>query len=194
MMNSRYTTKNYDPGKKVSEEDIEQLKEVLRLSASSINSQPWKFTFVKDEGIKKQLAEASYFNEERVSKASDLVIFSVLSSPDEFRDNIVEYLPEAKVAFYDNFLKPQGEGIVKNWMAHQVYLALGFFLSACASMGIDSTPMEGIDTAKYKEIAGLESHDPLFAVAIGYRDAEDFNQPERNAKSRLEQELVINEL
>ena len=53
-------------------------------------------------------------------------------------------------------------------------------------MGIDATPMEGIEPENYDKIAGLEQYASIVAVAIGYRDAEDFNQPTRKPKSRLD--------
>lgn len=65
LAQTRYTTKRYDAGKKVSDQQIKELQEILRLSPSSINSQPWKFTFVGDESLKKQLASVSFFNEEK---------------------------------------------------------------------------------------------------------------------------------
>ena len=49
LAQTRYTTKRYEAGKKVSDQQIKGLQEILRLSPSSINSQPWKFTFVGDE-------------------------------------------------------------------------------------------------------------------------------------------------
>lgn len=42
----RYTTKRYDASKKVAQADLEVLCEALRLSASSINSQPWRFVVI----------------------------------------------------------------------------------------------------------------------------------------------------
>ena len=45
---NRYTTKMYN-GKRIPEDTLNQLKEILRLSPSSINSQPWQFVFVGDE-------------------------------------------------------------------------------------------------------------------------------------------------
>ena len=50
-MLSRYTTKVYDHTKKINDQSIENLKEILRLSPSSINSLPWKFTFVRDQTL-----------------------------------------------------------------------------------------------------------------------------------------------
>jgi len=194
LMNTRYTTKKYDSKRKVEGHKIEELKKVLQLSASSINSQPWKFTFVKNPEIKAQLAEASFFNKPKVLDCDTVVVFSVLDSAEDFENQITEFLPQGAIDYYNSMLKPQGEATVKSWMSHQVYLALGFFLSACISMGIDSTPMEGIEADKYKEIIGNKKHDPLFAVAIGYRAEDDKNQPSIHAKSRLDENLVINEI
>lgn len=42
-------------------------------------------------------------------------------------------------------------------MIRQVYLALGVFLSACAAMEIDSTPIEGIIIDEYAKIRKLHS-------------------------------------
>ena len=41
-LNQRYTTKKYDASKRISSEELAIIKEALRLSPSSINSQPWK--------------------------------------------------------------------------------------------------------------------------------------------------------
>jgi len=64
QMKNRYTVKKYNPQGKISEEQIAALQEILHLSPSSINSQPWNFVFVNDPELKKQLADKSYFNKE----------------------------------------------------------------------------------------------------------------------------------
>ena len=43
LMQNRYTTKYYDPNKKISKDDIDSLLECLRLTPSSVNCQPWHF-------------------------------------------------------------------------------------------------------------------------------------------------------
>ncbi|WP_196885156.1 NAD(P)H-dependent oxidoreductase [Aureivirga sp. CE67] len=182
---NRYTTKKYDNTKKVSEEDIKKLKHILHLSPSSINSQPWNFIFVSDEETKNKLADASFFNAERIKDASHVVVFNTINNKSFFEKQINENLPEGAVGYYNAFLKEKPETEVVNWLSHQVYIALGVFLSACANMDIDSTPMEGIEPEKYAEILKLDEHTPLFAVAIGYRDENDANQPTITAKQRL---------
>lgn len=187
----RYTTKKYDPNKKISEDNIKQLKEILRLSPSSINSQPWKFFFISDEIIKSKLASVSYFNEQKINEVSHLVVFSAIDDIELFEKQITENLPEGSVNYYNNFLKPLPETEIKSWLQHQVYLSLGFFLSACASLEIDSSPMEGLKNEEYDKILQLNGYKTLFAVAIGYRNPEDSNQPSIKPKSRLPFQNII---
>lgn len=191
IANSRYTTKKYDRETKVADETIEKLKEILRLSPSSINSQPWKFVFVSDEYVKSQLAEASYFNKNKINEASHLIVFNVIDDIEQFEAHIQAHLPEGSVAYYNTFIKPLPESEIKSWLAHQVYLSLGYFLSACAVMGVDSSPMEGIENEKYTRILSLGGYKTLFAVAIGRRDTTDANQPVLKPKSRLALDKVV---
>ena len=44
---SRYTTKAYDPNRKIPHEQFTRLLEILRLTPSSINIKPWHF-FIAD--------------------------------------------------------------------------------------------------------------------------------------------------
>lgn len=188
---SRYTTKKYNSGRKIDDDTIEKLKEIVRLSPSSINSQPWKFTFVADEKIKSKLSELSFGNREKVLNASHVVVFSVVKDAETFENIKLAHLPEYTAAYYNRVLKPTGDEQIMTWLTSQVYLSLGFFLSATASLGIDSTPMEGIDTKEYDAILQADDYKTLFAVAIGYRDEEDENQPSLTPKFRLEKDDVI---
>ena len=83
-MQKRYTTKVYNNSKKIDPIQIEELKEILRLSPSSINSQPWKFTFVSDPEIKTKLGAASFFNNDRIVNCDTLVVFSSISNLNMF--------------------------------------------------------------------------------------------------------------
>ena len=191
LARNRYTTKKYNASKKISPEQIKQLKEIVRLSPSSINSQPWKVHFIEEEKTKQALAKASLFNEQKVLDASHLVVFSTFNDISLFEEQIRKNLPPGSVAYYEKFLQHLPESELKAWFKHQVYLALGFFLGACANMGIDSTPMEGIVPAEYDEILQQEGYTALFSVAIGYRDETDANQPSFKPKLRLPLEAVV---
>ncbi|RXM37812.1 NAD(P)H-dependent oxidoreductase [Chryseobacterium sp. CH21] len=190
-MKNRYTVKKYNPQVKISEEQITTLQEILNLSPSSINSQPWNFVFVNDPELKKQLGDKSYFNKEKVLDSSHIIVFQVIKNVENFEKQIEENLPEGSVNYYRTMVKPKGEEAIKSWLGHQVYLSLGVLLSACAAMGIDSTPMEGIEPDQYDDILKNENYETLFAVAIGERDEADTNQPKFNPKKRLNAEKVI---
>lgn len=187
----RYTTKKFDASKKISKDKIEDLKHILKLSPSSINSQPWLFTFVSHSETKNALADASFFNALKIKNASHLVVFSVQDNLEQFERHVEDNLAEGSVNYYKQFVKEQPAEKTINWLSQQVYITLGFFLAACAAMEIDSTPMEGIEPEKYKDILKIKDHKVLFSVAIGYRDIEDGNQPELVGKSRLSTEKVI---
>lgn len=191
LMQHRYTTKMYNPSKKIDLDKKEELKEILRMSPSSINSQPWKFTFITDPKTKNDLAKASLFNDKRIENCDTLVVFSRINSIELFEKQIAETLPEGAVGYYNQFIKPQSEEQIKSWFDKQVYLALGIFLSACAEMKIDATPMEGIEPEKYNQILNSKDYQSLVGVAIGYRDLEDSNQPEKKPKSRRSINQVI---
>lgn len=190
-MQWRYTAKKYNSAEKLDSVYIEELKEVLRLAPSSINSQPWRFSFVSDAELKKTLAEASLFNAPKVLDCHTIVVFSRIDSIEAFEKQITTHLPEGAVAYYNQFLKQLPESELKAWFDKQVYLALGVLLGACAEMRIDATPMEGIEAAKYNTILGNEEHHALVAVAIGYRHEEDANQPNKNPKRRIPLDEVV---
>ena len=190
-MQQRYTTKKYDPSKKIDPQHIQELKEILVLSPSSINSQPWRFTFVSDKEVKKELSEVSWLNKSKVIDCDTVIVFSRINSPELFEKQIEEELPKGAVDYYREFLKSNPKEQLQAWFDRQVYLALGVLLSACAEMGIDATPMEGIEPENYDKVLGQTSHHAIVAVAIGYRDSEDFNQPHKNPKLRRSLEKVI---
>ncbi|MEM8524317.1 MAG: nitroreductase family protein, partial [Bacteroidota bacterium] len=161
------------------------------LSPSSINSQPWKFTFIQNEQTKKQLSEVSWLNTNKVLNCDTLVVFSRIDNISLFEKQISEELPEGAVNYFKEFIKPKSEEQIKAWFGHQLYLSLGIFLSACAEIGIDSTPMEGIEPENYNKILGLDNYHTMVAVAIGYRDEQDQNQPRKRPKSRRDLNKII---
>ena len=51
----RHATKKYDASKKIPQKDLNVLFEAMRLSASSINSQPWKFIVIESSKAKERM-------------------------------------------------------------------------------------------------------------------------------------------
>ena len=192
LLQSRYTTKVYDPSFRLSEEQLATIKEVLRLSPSSINSQPWAFELIEDKALKSVLAEESWSNLERVKQASLLIVFYTYRDVETFiKERIdTQETPAQAQTYFHNYVASQGSEAIQAWQTHQVYIALGVLLTSLASMGLDSTPMEGINVDKYDEILGREKYRPVLAVLVGRHAEDDFNHPSRKNKQRRDDVIV----
>ena len=184
LIQKRYTSKKYNSNKSIPQKKIEELKEILRLAPSSINCQPWKFTFVQNLEMKSKLASVSMHNTEKINQAQLLVVFSVVDDLEAFQQVVDNEFSPFRKEMYQKIKFNQSETELKNWMAKQVYISLGVGLTACAAMGLDSTAMEGIETEKYREILNMTTYKPLFAMAVGYGAEEDSNRLEVTPKSR----------
>ena len=69
----RYATKKFD-GRKISEEKIGELLELVRFAPSALNLQPWKIKIVTDQKIKDQLRPATN-DQEQITSCSHLLVF-----------------------------------------------------------------------------------------------------------------------
>lgn len=191
LIQKRYTAKKYNADKSILTDKIEALKEILRLTPSSINIQPWKFTFVQNTEVKAKLASVSMHNGEKINQAQLLIVFSVADDLDAFQKVVENEFSEMRSNWYNQMKASMPEADLKIWLAKQVYIALGVGLTASAAMGLDSTAMEGIETDKYKAILNMTTYKPLFAMAVGYGAEEDSNRLEVTPKSRRLLENVI---
>lgn len=209
-LNSRYTAKKYDETKRISAEDMDVIKEALRLTASSINSQPWKFIIIESDEAKQRLhdsyANMYQFNQPHAKTASHTILFAYdpkfttekfskrvdveVSSghlPAEMREQFM-----GAYAFADS--NTDENGYNGGWTKSQVYLAVGNALHTLARLGIDSTPMEGVDKDLLGEIfeKELDGHVCEVAIAMGYhKDGEDFNHGLPKARLAIEDIIEV---
>lgn len=186
-LNWRYATKKFDPNRKISQKDLENLTETLRLAPSSFGLQPWKFVIVKDPQTRQRL-KGHAWNQPQVTDASDLFVLCALTGMDEqyIRDFIEQTARQRGIAveglksyedMMSGFVKSLPPQDLQNWMKRQVYIALGMLLSECAHRKIDACPMEGFDGKKVDEVLGLAA-EGLTAVAmcpVGYRASDDLS-------------------
>ncbi len=187
----RYATKLYDTSLSVDDVTIGEIAEILRLSPSSINSQPWQFTIITDKKTKAQLAENSFFNKQKIEEAPILVVFSICNNLSAFEHWAQLELPKPNLDYYTSVIKPMGEEATKRWFTNQLYISIGILLSACATMELDATPMEGIDTKIYDSILDNVDYHATVAVAVGYRSGADKNQPDITPKQRRSLREVV---
>lgn len=195
----RYSTKAFDPSKKLTAEEADKIKTLLQYSPSSTNSQPWHFIVASTEEGKARVAKsaaANYvFNERKMLDASHVVVFCAKTAMDDaWLERVVDQeeadgrfaTPEAKAANDKGrrFFADMHRVSLKDdhqWMAKQVYLNVGNFLLGVAAMGLDAE--FGLKEKGYTS---------LVVVPVGHHSVEDFNAG--LPKSRLPLETTLTEV
>jgi len=208
-LSRRHTAKKYDASRKIPEADLKILFEAMRLSASSINSQPWKFIVLESDVAKQRLnntfANMHEYNKKHVFDSSQVILFA--HNPKYTREDYAKVVDkgikdkrtplenrEAAFAVYSFAeLNTDANGDTSSWTKAQTYLALGNTLHVLARLEIDATPMEGIDIELVnkefeKELDGYQCD---VALAIGYHHVEDdFNAKLPKSRLALDEILV----
>lgn len=207
-LQNRYTAKKYDPSKRVAQQDLEVIYEAIRLSASSINSQPWKFIVIESDQAKQRMhdsfANKFQFNQPHIKEASHIILFAynpnytradygrVIDADIASKRTKIEDREQSFGAFAFVDLNTDKDGNNAPWTKAQTYLALGNTLHVLARLGIDSTTMEGIDSEQISQLfeKELDGYICDVALTIGYHHREeDYNAT--MPKSRLLAKDVI---
>ncbi len=204
ILSTRYTTKKFNPSKKIASEDQEKIINLLKFSASSTNIQPWHFIIANDDVGKKRITKATQgffiFNEHKIIQASHVVVFACKNGiSEDYLSRITEkensdgrYSNEQQKIETHNGRKyfvdlhKNEFNDLSNWIQNQVYLNLGSFLLGVAALGIDAVPMEGFNAKILDKELGLteKGYSSLVIVALGYHADDDFNAS--LPKSRLD--------
>lgn len=210
-LNRRYATKKYDATKHISAEDMAVIKEALRMSPSSVNSQPWKFLIIESEAAKQRLYDTFVnkfeMNRNHAKEASQIILFAYNPrfTKEQYRKVVdVEvssgHLPAEMYdemlnkGFFFAELNTDDHGFNGQWTKAQTYLALGNALHTLARLGIDSTPMEGVDSKLIGEVfkEELDGYVCEVALAMGYHlEGEDYNNGRPKARLAMDDVITV---
>lgn len=188
----RHATKEFDPNKKVSDEDFQFIMETGRLSPSSFGFEPWRFVVIQNPELREKIKNTAWGAYGKLPEASHFVVILARTKKDTKYDSQylqdhfknVKNLPEDHMAKYlekiEQFQKVdfdllEGNRPLYDWAGKQTYLALGNMMTAAAQIGVDSCPIEGFDIEKMNKLLDEEEllEDGRFSisvmVAFGYR-------------------------
>ena len=181
----RYATKKFDSTRKIPAEIWDAFEESLVLTPSSFGLQPWKFLVIANPGIRANLMAESW-GQPQVTDASHYVVLTARtdldpSDIDDWMQRMVEIQGSSLEAvaplrgMIEGFAQAMSHEARHAWNIRQTYIALGQLMASAAILGIDACPMEGISTAGYDQVLGLEGSGYATAVAcaLGYRAADD---------------------
>lgn len=201
--NWRYATKKFDTTKKISKQDLEILKEAIRLSASSFGLQPYRVLIIENPELRAKLQPAAW-GQSQIVDASQLIVFANITNFGETEIDVsianttkTRGLPADALKGYGDFMKSKivalPEDVRNTWASKQTYLALGNLMNAASELKIDVTPMEGFEPAQVNEILGLGKLglNATLLATIGYRHEEDATQHYAKVRKSNE-ELFIN--
>lgn len=210
VLNKRYSTKAFDASRTLTEQQISQLEDLLQLSPSSTNIQPWHFVMAASQQGKQRIVDAGAqgffaFNQEKVLDSAVSIIFA---SKVELSETYLQHITDQEDAdgrFPQPDFKAQNHGArsifahmhqldykdFQHWADKQLYLNLGNFLLGVATMGLDAIAMEGFDLKALDGEFGLreQGFTASFVVSVGYGADGDFNRT--LPKSRLPKAEII---
>jgi len=206
-LNWRYATTKFDSSKSISDNDIEKLKEIVKLSPSSWGFQFYKIFVVTDPKLKQQLSPAAY-NQDQIVDCSHLFIFcSYNNVREEDIDQMIAQFHNKRSnddSYNKESIDNYGDGAKKSilkmepnrqeeWLKKQCYIALGQLMVGCADMRIDSCPMEGFKSDEVDLILDLKAQNltSVVLLPVGYRTSNDKYQ--YKTKVRKSDELLFEE-
>lgn len=177
----RYAVKKFSIDKKISETDLQKIKDAIIMAPSSYGLQPFRVIVVESDEVKAKLKSAS-FNQSQIDTNSHLFVFVANS---DVQKRIGEYCDLSDFKSHGMFKRAGIEAVMRGafamrseadklrWSTNQTYVALGFALAACAELQIDSCPMEGFSSDGYKDILCLKENEyAAVLLATGYRAEE----------------------
>lgn len=177
----RAAIKEFDPEKKVSDQDIEVLLDAANLAPTSGGFQPFKIIALSNQEVKERL-QAVAFGQKQVGDASHVLVFAMEQNVDD--NTVDQYIQRAAevrqipaesmdgyAASMKGFISGMDDAAKTAWTRSQAYIALGTVMLAAASMQIDTCPMEGFAADQCAEVLGLDpqQHRPVVMLPIGYR-------------------------
>ncbi|MDN3667297.1 NAD(P)H-dependent oxidoreductase [Algibacter miyuki] len=199
--NFRHATKEFDPTKTVSDEDINFILKTASLSPSSFGFEPWHFIVVQDKELRELLKPVAWGAPLKLDTASHFVLGLAMKAPMVKHDSDyimhmmkdVKHLPEDVIEMYSKFYREfqerdfdlDSDKKLFDWASKQTYIALGNMMTAAALIGIDSCPIEGFHQAKaealLKEKFGVDTdkYGLAYMTAFGYRKEDPAHEKSR---------------
>lgn len=188
-MDFRHACKLFDENKKISDKDIHYILEAGRKSPSSFGMEAWKFLVITNEDLKAKLRPACW-DQVQITSCSHLVV--VLTGIESVKPESGlpkkrfsrREMPKETLEFYLNLYNSHLENTLSSdeniysWTARQTYIASANMMTAAATLGIDSCPIEGFDKVAVEEILELDisKYQLSLVLPLGYRVNEQSSQ------------------
>ncbi len=164
LLNARSHNKWTD--RPVTDEQIDQIYDILKFGPTSANSSPARFMFLRTKEAKDRLAPA--LSSGNLEKTMSAPVVAIVAYDPRFYEKLPQLFPhnpDAKSWFTSN------EGLAATTAFRNGTLQGAYLLMAARAIGLDTGAMSGFDNAKVDEIflqdRGWRSN---FLINLGYGD------------------------
>lgn len=171
----RHACKLFDETKIITPDDFNFILEAGRLSPSSFGVEHWHFFVIRDPQMREAIRQASW-GQPQITTASELVVVAYkkkVRSTDAYIQGEFDkfHYPEGLCGMYAQWIDPRDDDALECWSSRQVYIAGANMMTAAASIGIDSCPIEGFDRASVEKITRIDtdSYGIALLIPFGYR-------------------------
>jgi nitroreductase len=178
---TRRAVKHYDPGHRMTDEEINQLIGLAMLSPTAFNIQNWRFVLVQDPEVRKQIRAAAW-DQAQVTDASLLIV--MCASLKAWEHDPARYWKDAPKAAQDMLVPAIGqyyggrEQVQRDEAMRSCGIAAQTLMLAAKAMGYDSCPMDGFDFDAVGKIINLpEDHVITMFVVVGKATKEAWPRP-----------------
>ena len=152
--------------KEVTEDQIDQIYNLLKFAPTSGNCCPARFIFIKSDEAKERLMPT--LDKGNIDKSMNAPYVVIISYDTEFYESLSILSPhtDAKASFIGK------ENKIKNTAEFNASLQGAYFIMATRSLGLDCCPMLGFSKEKLnKEFFPEGKNKSLFICGIGYGDS-----------------------
>ncbi len=198
----RYATKKFDASKKLSNTQVDVLKNVFNLTATSYGLQPLKMLVVSNQEILESLKPHA-FNQPQITDCSHLLIICIKTDIDanyvdsrfdlekEIRGTSEEVLSDFR-AYLKNSIDNNSPEEIEKSAINQAYIALGNLMTVCAYEQIDSCPMEGFVPQEFDKQLNLveQNLNAVLLLPVGFRAEDDPMSQLKKVRSSLDESII----
>ena len=177
LAKSRRSVRDYDPSKKVSDEQLKEIFSSARWTPSSYNLQPWEFVIVRDKENKERLKACAY-GQTHVGTASAVIIVLGNKDPLKTAKRITKSREHSgNQENLSNFKKsvegfPEGKTFGERWTVKSTALIAMPIMLAAQNLGLATCPMEGFDSSLVrKEFKIPGNYEVVMLISLGYGTA-----------------------
>lgn len=180
LLKSRRSANKFLPGIDISNEELDEIFQLVKYAPSAFNLQHAHYLVVKDPDLKQRVYEAS-FKQYKVESSSAAII--ILGKMDAYKD--VGHLNEGLLHLgviskqeYDmtvesvvDFYESRGEQFMREEAIRNANLSAMTFMLAAKEKGWDTCPMIGFDTEELRTALQIpDEYVPALLITIGKED------------------------